>query len=179
MDTGDASAGAPLQRVLKAGFRRDRASCRCCRTARPEAGVTRAILYRHLESKADLYRAVLDQAVRVRLPRRRRGRSRATSRTYAWSWPRATRLEAARTSSIWPDGRAAQLPRRTQEWLVYAFDPSERPKVGIRSRERTAVARTEDGVVREVARCLTERWPRCSTRLTAHRSTSGSRNGEG
>jgi AcrR family transcriptional regulator len=29
-----------------------------------EAGVTRAILYRHFESKADLYRAVLDQAQR-------------------------------------------------------------------------------------------------------------------
>ncbi len=29
-----------------------------------EAGVTRAILYRHFESKADLYRAVLDQAER-------------------------------------------------------------------------------------------------------------------
>src|ERR671915_2372963 len=33
-----------------------------------EAGVTRAILYRHFESKADLYRAVLDQA-RQRLSR--------------------------------------------------------------------------------------------------------------
>ena len=29
-----------------------------------EAGITRAILYRHFESKADLYRAVLDQAQR-------------------------------------------------------------------------------------------------------------------
>jgi AcrR family transcriptional regulator len=29
-----------------------------------EAGVTRAILYRHFDSKADLYRAVLDQAQR-------------------------------------------------------------------------------------------------------------------
>src|SRR5215216_1363540 len=29
-----------------------------------EAGVTRAILYRHFDSKADLYRAVLDRAQR-------------------------------------------------------------------------------------------------------------------
>ncbi len=39
---------------------------------------------------------------------------------------------------------------------MYAFDPSERAKVGIRSREWTAVAATEEGVVREMARCLAE-----------------------
>ena len=43
-----------------------------------------------------------------------------------------------------------------REWLSYAFDPSERPKVGLRSREWTAVAPTEEGVVREMARCLAE-----------------------
>jgi hypothetical protein len=40
------------------------------------------------------------------------------------------------------------------EWLLYAFDPSERAVVGVRSREWTAVASTEVGVVREMARCL-------------------------
>jgi len=39
---------------------------------------------------------------------------------------------------------------------MYAFDPSERPKVGLRSREWTTVAPTEVGVVREMARCLME-----------------------
>ncbi len=37
---------------------------------------------------------------------------------------------------------------------AYAFDPSERPRVGLRSREWTAVAGSEEGVVRELARCL-------------------------
>ena len=39
---------------------------------------------------------------------------------------------------------------------MYACDPSERLKVGIRSREWTAVAATEEAVVREMARCLAE-----------------------
>jgi hypothetical protein len=42
------------------------------------------------------------------------------------------------------------------EWLVYAFDPSERPVVGVRSREWTAIASTEVGVVQEMAWCLAE-----------------------
>ncbi len=43
-----------------------------------------------------------------------------------------------------------------REWLLYAYDPSERAKVGRRSREWTAVAPTEEGVVREKARCFRE-----------------------
>ena len=39
---------------------------------------------------------------------------------------------------------------------MYAFDPSERPKVGHRSREWRAISDTEEGVVRELARCLRE-----------------------
>ena len=39
---------------------------------------------------------------------------------------------------------------------MYAFDQTEKPKVGRRSREWTAVAQSEDGVVREMARCLRE-----------------------
>ena len=39
-------------------------------------------------------------------------------------------------------------------WEQYAFDPSERAQVGVRSRQWTAVAATELEVVRELARCL-------------------------
>jgi hypothetical protein len=39
---------------------------------------------------------------------------------------------------------------------MYAFDQRERPSVGVRSREWTAVAETEAGVLREMARCLRE-----------------------
>jgi hypothetical protein len=43
-----------------------------------------------------------------------------------------------------------------REWLLYAFDTTERPVVGLRSREWTAIAESEVGVVREMARCLWE-----------------------
>ena len=47
------------------------------------------------------------------------------------------------------------------EWLLYAFDPSERAVTGLRTREWTVVAATEERVVRELARCLREgRVPR-------------------
>lgn len=39
---------------------------------------------------------------------------------------------------------------------MYAYYPSERPTAGLRSREWTAVAQTEEGVVLEMARCLRE-----------------------
>jgi hypothetical protein len=49
-------------------------------------------------------------------------------------------------------------------WEQYAYDPSERPASGTRSREWIAVAPTEVMCVREMARCLRElregRWPR-------------------
>ncbi len=41
-----------------------------------------------------------------------------------------------------------------QEWALYAFDTREKAHIGKRSREWTAVAPTEEGVVREMARCL-------------------------
>jgi hypothetical protein len=41
-------------------------------------------------------------------------------------------------------------------WVIYAFDPAERPVQGRRKREWQAVAQTEIGVVREMARCLSE-----------------------
>lgn len=55
----------------------------------------------------------------------------------------------------WYVGKPSYHEERT-EWLQYAFDPSERAVVGVRSREWTAVASTEEGVVREMARCLGE-----------------------
>jgi hypothetical protein len=39
-------------------------------------------------------------------------------------------------------------------WEQHAFDPSERAKAGVRSREWTAVAAAEPAVNRELARCL-------------------------
>ena len=39
---------------------------------------------------------------------------------------------------------------------MYAYDPSERPVVGLRSRKWTAIAESEEAVVREMARCLRE-----------------------
>lgn len=43
---------------------------------------------------------------------------------------------------------------RRDEWSVYAFDTTEKPKVGHRRREWTAVHPTQEGVLREMARCL-------------------------
>ena len=55
----------------------------------------------------------------------------------------------------WYVGRPSYHDER-REWQQYAFDPSERAKLGIRSREWTAVAATEEAVVREMARGLRE-----------------------
>ena len=53
----------------------------------------------------------------------------------------------------WFVGRPA-YSERYNAWEQYAFDPREQAQVGLRSREWTAVAPTELGVVRELARCL-------------------------
>ncbi len=80
-----------------------------------------------------------------------------SKREEAWS-----ELHAA-TPAGWYVGQPSYHDERN-EWLMYAFDPSERAVMGKRSREWTAVARTEGAVVREMARCLREisegRWPR-------------------
>ena len=55
----------------------------------------------------------------------------------------------------WSVERPSYDPRR-DEWSIYAFDTTERPKVGHRSREWTAVAPTQARVVREMTRCLRE-----------------------
>lgn len=66
------------------------------------------------------------------------------------------------TPAGWVVGRPRFHDERN-EWHQYAFDPSERPKVGKRSREWTAVGHTEVACVMEMARCLREisagRWP--------------------
>ena len=49
----------------------------------------------------------------------------------------------------------ARHPERN-EWSMHAFDPAERPIVGKRSREWTAVGPNELACVREMARCLAE-----------------------
>ncbi len=67
------------------------------------------------------------------------------------------------TPGGWHVGRPSQHDER-REWVMYAFDPSERPTVGKRSREWTAVGATELDVVAELAGCLSEtsaeRWPK-------------------
>ncbi len=57
------------------------------------------------------------------------------------------------TPKGWHVGRPSYHDERRQ-WVQYAFDPSERPRVGLRSREWTAVGATEAEVVAEMARCL-------------------------
>ena len=51
-----------------------------------------------------------------------------------------------------------------QQWSMHAFDPTEMPADGKRSREWTAVGRSELHCLRVMARCLGEiragRWPR-------------------
>ena len=59
------------------------------------------------------------------------------------------------TPSGWYVGRPSYHDER-REWVMYAYDPAERPKVGLRRREWTSVAATEEGVLAEMARCLRE-----------------------
>ncbi len=59
------------------------------------------------------------------------------------------------TPAGWHVGRPSYHDER-REWIQYAFDPSERPRVGVRSREWTAIGPSEAEVIREMARCLRE-----------------------
>ena len=59
------------------------------------------------------------------------------------------------TPAGWYVGRPTYYDERRQ-WHQYAFDPSERPVVGLRSREWTAIGSSELEVVREMGRCLRE-----------------------
>jgi hypothetical protein len=67
----------------------------------------------------------------------------------AWDEPHAAKPPG------WYVGRPSYHDER-DEWIMYAFDPTERPKVGLRSREWTAVGRSEVHVVQVMARCLRE-----------------------
>ena len=75
-----------------------------------------------------------------------------TSRSRRVSWAPWSELRDAT-----PPGRYVGRPFHDEGrrvWEQYAFDPAERAKTGVRSREWTAVAPTELEVVRELARCL-------------------------
>ena len=72
-----------------------------------------------------------------------------TDRERAWD-----ELHAA-TPPGWYVGTPVYHVERDQ-WVLYAYDPSERPVVGIRKREWQAVADSEIGVLRDMARCLRE-----------------------
>lgn len=67
---------------------------------------------------------------------------------------RLDELRAALPAGWWVGTPSYYDERR--EWLLYAFDPSEKPIVGVRKREWTAVAPTAVGVVRDMARGLRE-----------------------
>jgi hypothetical protein len=67
-------------------------------------------------------------------------------------------VDAANATLRWYVGRPS-LHEERDFWEMYAFDPTENAKVGVRSREWTAVAPQEVGqigVVLEMARCLAE-----------------------
>jgi hypothetical protein len=57
--------------------------------------------------------------------------------------------------SGWSVGRPSFYPER-REWQQYAFDSFEVTKVGVRSKEWTAIGPTEVECLREMARCLRE-----------------------
>lgn len=60
------------------------------------------------------------------------------------------------TPAGWGTSARPSTTSSASKWALYAFDTTERVKIGKRSREWTAVAPTEEGVVREMARCLHE-----------------------
>jgi hypothetical protein len=58
----------------------------------------------------------------------------------------------------WFVGTPSFDPRRGAggEWSLYAYDTTERAHIDKRSRDWTAVHPTQEGVIREMARCLRE-----------------------
>jgi hypothetical protein len=57
--------------------------------------------------------------------------------------------------AAWSVGRPSYHDER-HEWTQYAFDSFERPSVGARSREWTAIGAKELECLLEMARCLRE-----------------------
>jgi hypothetical protein len=64
-------------------------------------------------------------------------------------------LHAANDRLGWRIGTPAFNERR-DEWSIYIYDPSERQKLGHRSREWTTVAPTPERALRSAAYCLRE-----------------------
>lgn len=64
-------------------------------------------------------------------------------------------LHKANQGMSWFLGMPSFFERR-DEWQLYAFDPTERAKVGHRTSEWTAVHPTQIGVIRSMAKCLRE-----------------------
>ena len=62
----------------------------------------------------------------------------------------------AATPPGWYVGRPAFDGYRAVPWSQYAFDTTEQPKAGHRSREWTAVGVTELDCLGQMARCLRE-----------------------
>jgi hypothetical protein len=52
--------------------------------------------------------------------------------------------------------RKPELPPEARRVILYALDARERPKLGVRVREWTAVESTDECVLRQMARCLRE-----------------------
>jgi hypothetical protein len=82
----------------------------------------------------------------------------------------------AATPPGWWVGRPSLHDERN-EWQMYAFDPAERPITGRRRRAWTAVAQTEEGVIRKMPRCLREiaagRVPKCASGRSDPLETAG------
>lgn len=66
-------------------------------------------------------------------------------------------LDEANATLHWRVGRPyLHEEMASNPWEQYAYDPSERPKAGGRSREWTAIGNSEIEVICDMARCLRE-----------------------
>jgi hypothetical protein len=62
----------------------------------------------------------------------------------------------AATPPGWSVGQPTFEERRAVPWSMYAFDTVERPNIGRRQREWTAIGPTEEQVIRTMSYCLRE-----------------------
>ena len=75
------------------------------------------------------------------------------------AWPPTSKPPWDELIAVIPEHWTVARPNwniEANEWRLYAWDTSERVKVGKRSREWEAKATTEVDVVREMAKCLRE-----------------------
>ncbi len=61
------------------------------------------------------------------------------------------------TPTGWCVGRPS-LHNEPRQWVMYAFDPSERPSAGLRSREWTAVGATDVEAVAKMRAAFRSSW---------------------